>query len=184
MKNCREVWLKEGLLALAKVGPQALTVEIMCRRMGVTKGSFYHHFKNRQDYIENILKLWEEENTSRLIDITEENTGIRDRLNALLKLIFEIPKDREMAVRALALYDRTARKYQVKIDTERRAYLLSLNKKFTKNSKEAELFSTIDYAWYIGIMSILPEISQSKLSEIIKMYKMLKQSYIESKKGG
>jgi len=183
-KRDKEAWLREGILALAKVGPQSLTVEIMCQRMGVTKGSFYHHFKNRQDYVEEILKLWEEENTSRLISITETKHGTEAKLDALLKLVYEIPKDREIAIRALALYDPVARKHQERIDIERQAYLSNLNKAFFTDIKEAELLATIDYAWYLGIISIFPEISKSKLHKIIDTYKMIKQLYMRAKIGG
>jgi AcrR family transcriptional regulator len=182
-KRDKEAWLREGLLALAQVGPQSLTVDIMCQRMGVTKGSFYHHFKNRQDYVEEILKFWEEENTSRLVNIADTQQGTEEKLDVLLKLVYEIPKDLEIAIRALALYDSVARQYQERIDTRRQAYLLSLNKAFFADSQEAELLATIDYAWYLGLLSILPEISKPKLQKLIDSYKMIKRLYMKAKSG-
>jgi AcrR family transcriptional regulator len=179
----KEAWLREGLLALAQVGPQALTVDIMCKRLGVTKGSFYHHFKNRQEYVEEILKLWEDENTSRLIGAAETQVGIEEKTNTLLNLVFTIPKEREKAVRALALYDPIARQAQERIDAERQAYLKNLNQHFMADSAEAELLATIDYAWFLGIISILPEISKSKLQKITQTYKVMKQLYVKTKNG-
>jgi AcrR family transcriptional regulator len=180
-KITKETWLTEGLLALAEVGPHALTVDFMCQRLAVTKGSFYHHFKNRQDYVEEILKLWEEENTSRLIGLAEANQGIQTKIDALLKLVYEIPPDREIAVRALALYDPLARRYQERIDQKRQAYLLDLNRHFFKDAKEAELLAAIDYAWFLGLISIFPRIKKPHLSQIIATYKQMKFSFMHTR---
>jgi AcrR family transcriptional regulator len=183
-KRSKEAWLREGLTVLAQVGPQSLTIDIICQRMGVTKGSFYHHFKNRQDYIKGILKLWEEENTSRLIETAETQSDIESKLDALVKLVYEIPRYHEMAVRAFALYDPVAHKYQESIDSKRQAYLLKLNQLFFKDREKAQLLATLDYAWFLGIISVIPEISKTKLQKIINIYKEMKRSYLKANSGG
>jgi AcrR family transcriptional regulator len=41
-------WLEEGMAILEDLGAEALTIETLTNRLGVTKGSFYHHFTSYQ----------------------------------------------------------------------------------------------------------------------------------------
>jgi CubicO group peptidase (beta-lactamase class C family)/AcrR family transcriptional regulator len=57
----REDWLRAARLALLRRGPHAVRVEPLARSLGVTKGSFYWHFKDRRELLETLLREWEEE---------------------------------------------------------------------------------------------------------------------------
>lgn len=48
-------------LALLRGGVQAVRVEKMARDIGVTKGSFYWHFKDRGELLEALITEWEAE---------------------------------------------------------------------------------------------------------------------------
>ena len=50
MRLSRESWLQQALEILAE-DPQHLRVDEVARRLGVSKGSFYWHFKNRSDFV-------------------------------------------------------------------------------------------------------------------------------------
>jgi AcrR family transcriptional regulator len=50
-------WLKDAILLLAKEGFTALTVDGIAARIGVTRGSFYHHFKSRQSLVKKMLEI-------------------------------------------------------------------------------------------------------------------------------
>lgn len=54
-------WLQIGLDALRDDGPSGLTLEALTRRAKRTKGSFYHHFKDQQAFIRDMLALWAEQ---------------------------------------------------------------------------------------------------------------------------
>ena len=49
-------WLKAARLALLHRGPDAVRVEPLARGLGVTKGSFYWHFKDRNALLEALLR--------------------------------------------------------------------------------------------------------------------------------
>ena len=57
----RKDWLRAARLALRKGGPEAVRVEKLARELAVTKGSFYWHFKDREELLEALLQEWEEE---------------------------------------------------------------------------------------------------------------------------
>ena len=57
----RESWMRAARLVLLKRGPHRISVEGLARTLGVTKGSFYWHFRDRGDLLESLLREWEEE---------------------------------------------------------------------------------------------------------------------------
>jgi CubicO group peptidase (beta-lactamase class C family)/AcrR family transcriptional regulator len=87
----KDDWLKAARLALLHKGPDGVRVEPLAKELGVTKGSFYWHFKDRNHLLEALLREWEEET-----DILLENLGELDPHRALEK-IFEEVKRRTLA---------------------------------------------------------------------------------------
>jgi AcrR family transcriptional regulator len=57
----RDDWLRAARLALLKGGAEAVRVAKLARGLGVTKGSFYWHFKDRDELLELLLREWESE---------------------------------------------------------------------------------------------------------------------------
>lgn len=51
-------WLKTGLELLSESGPEAIRIDRICKRMQLTKGSFYHHFKGIEDYTDKLAAYW------------------------------------------------------------------------------------------------------------------------------
>jgi AcrR family transcriptional regulator len=54
-------WLRAARLALIRGGPDAVRVEPLARDLKVTKGSFYWHFRDRDQLLEALLCEWEGE---------------------------------------------------------------------------------------------------------------------------
>lgn len=63
----REDWIAAALQALADDGPASVAVERLAARLGTTKGSFYWHFKDREELIAETLAAWEREETDAQI---------------------------------------------------------------------------------------------------------------------
>ena len=59
-------WEKEALELIAEQGVQALAIEPLARRMGITKGSFYWHFSGRGALLDQALQRWEEHDSRNL----------------------------------------------------------------------------------------------------------------------
>ncbi len=58
MSRSQEDWIEAAWIALGEGGVEAVRVERLARKLGVTKGSFYWHFKDRQDLINALLDRW------------------------------------------------------------------------------------------------------------------------------
>jgi AcrR family transcriptional regulator len=59
MTDNREKWIKEGYSLFAKEGPDGIQVERLARIIGVNKSGFYHHFGDREGYLEELTKYHE-----------------------------------------------------------------------------------------------------------------------------
>ena len=122
-RRTKAEWIDHAFDALCDGGIDALRVEPLARRLGVTKGSFYHHFADRRALHLALLDSWEQLGTSAIIDAVEGRAADpRLRLRALLDVVFG-PNPRsdaiESAIRAWAATDAVAAKATERVDGRR-----------------------------------------------------------------
>jgi len=67
-------WVQTGFRILAEDGIKALTIDRLCRRLGVTRGSFYWHFSDMRAYRRALLDTW--------AAVRDEDRGFFDALAA------------------------------------------------------------------------------------------------------
>ena len=79
-----EDWVLAAVRAIEERGVEAVAVEPLAKKLGVTKGSFYWHFGNRGALLEATLERWEDECTEAVIAVTERIADPRERLGRLL----------------------------------------------------------------------------------------------------
>jgi len=80
-------WAREALELIAEQGVQALAVEPLARRMGITKGSFYWHFSSRDALLQRALSRWEEHDSRNLNSALGEIDHPRDRLVSFFRRV-------------------------------------------------------------------------------------------------
>ena len=76
-------WMQAARLALLNGGPEAVRVEKLARNLKVTKGSFYWHFKDRDEILEALLREWEEETSTIAAEALSQRTP-REALSIIL----------------------------------------------------------------------------------------------------
>jgi AcrR family transcriptional regulator len=83
----RQEWLRAARLALLRGGPGEVRVERLACDLRVTKGSFYWHFKDREELLELLLREWEDE----FPDMISQVHGRRgqEAFESLLRLVVE-----------------------------------------------------------------------------------------------
>ncbi|HVK21386.1 MAG TPA: TetR/AcrR family transcriptional regulator [Actinokineospora sp.] len=90
----RTDWITAALTALAEGGVSAVAVDPLAKRLDVTRGSFYWHFKSRDDLLLSALEWWEQEGTASVIDRVGHLTDPWERLRALFHIaLTEDPTD-------------------------------------------------------------------------------------------
>lgn len=71
----RDRWVDEGLALLVDGGPDAVRVEVLAKRIGVTKGGFYGYFSDRQALLEAMLDRWRKDSIDDVLAAVEEAGG-------------------------------------------------------------------------------------------------------------
>jgi AcrR family transcriptional regulator len=158
-------WLDAGLVLLAEQGAPAVTIERLTERLGLSKGSFYHHFKGMSGYRTALLGHFETERTTRFMEQAEEARD--DRLGALLKLVLAPGPGLglEIAVRAWALQDAEVRAAQERVDRARTEYLKQLCRGLGA-AVDPDRFAQLLYLILIGAEQVLPPIGRNELRDI------------------
>ena len=81
---CAEDWAEAALEAIGWHGVQGVAVEPIARDLGVTKGSFYWHFANRDALLLAALKLWESRETDDVLARASHEADPAARLKRLI----------------------------------------------------------------------------------------------------
>ena len=80
-------WEQAAVELIGEKGVQALAIEPLARRMGITKGSFYWHFSSRESLLERALHRWEEHDSRNLSRSLGEIDEPRDRLISFFRRV-------------------------------------------------------------------------------------------------
>ncbi len=78
-------WEQQALILIAEKGIRAVAVESLAARMGVTKGSFYWHFLNRESLLEQSLIRWEKHDAANLHTSLSAIDDPRERLRSFFR---------------------------------------------------------------------------------------------------
>lgn len=123
----REDWVAAALGLLAGSGVEAVRVEPLAKRLGVTKGSFYWHFSDRAALLAAVLAAWERRATLAIIAEVDAAGGpAGERLLALLRLAIGADGRLDRRVRAWAMDDAAAAAVLRRVDRRRVGYLRRL----------------------------------------------------------
>ena len=165
----RDDWLAAGFELLKERGAGALTIDRLTHRLGVTKGSFYHHFPSRAELSRALLEAWERRLTEELIEASRGGRGFAERNRRLTQLGFELfDPELETAVRAWALQDPLAREVQERVDRRRLGYLEELYGLIAPEDLAREL-ALIRYAFSIGAQQLLPPPPADRYANVFKI---------------
>lgn len=127
-----EDWIAAAFRRLGQGGIAAVRAEVVARDLGVSKGSFYWHFRNLPDLKSRMLAHWQAEATDRIVAMAETGATPRDRLERLVDLAtsdLDAPYGgyaTEAAIRDWARSDPAAGAAQAAADAARLAYLRQL----------------------------------------------------------
>ncbi len=125
-------WIDAAFEMLAEGGIDAVRVDPLAKRLGVTRGSFYWHFKDREALHQAMLKEWRKRASYQIGSRIESRTSAPDeRLKQTLALPNSTPRSKraaaiELAIRLWAQRDANAAKAVQHIDRVRLKYYAQL----------------------------------------------------------
>jgi AcrR family transcriptional regulator len=133
-------WLDAAMKALVSEGIEKVKIERLARALGVTKGSFYWHFKSRRDLLQSLLVYYHDVCTVPVIDAIRKLDLSPAELLAELERIVEDSDlyEFERAIYSWSLWDPRARKFMRETVNRRMAFVLGLFKKAGFKGDEAE----------------------------------------------
>ena len=150
----RNRWIEEGLSALADGGPDAVRIEPLAQALGVSKGGFYWHFKDRQALLEEMLDTWERTWVDEVIEAVEaREEDARSRLRRLFALAAasggELLKV-ELAIRNWARRDDAVAQRLRQVDNRRMDYMRSLFGAFCEDNDDVEVRCLLTFSLFVG----------------------------------
>ena len=126
-RQSKKSWLDAALQALASGGVDKVRVESLAKNLGVTKGSFYWHFKDREQFLDELLNFWAEQSTQTVITNPNYPTDSKERVRAVAEDIVRRDLGKmDPHIRSWTQYDKRRGKVVAKIDKMRFEFLRDL----------------------------------------------------------
>lgn len=174
--TARQRWLDEGLVVLAEEGEAGLRIDRLAARLGLTKGSFFHHFGGAAGYRSALLEAYEQR---RLEAMTAAITARRDAgTRATLAWLTDLATgdddsirraELDLAVRAWASSDPEARAVQARIDAAVIDALQETWRPVVESDAAARTAALVPYLVSLGAAMTVPPISPHELRDVYEL---------------
>lgn len=168
----REDWIDAALKALAEGGPDAVRVETLAAGLGVSKGGFYWHFKNRQALLDESLDFWEKGGTEDVVGLLEdEPVDGREKLRRIFAMapsageMFEV----DLALRDWARRDKNIRKLMHRVNQRRMNFLRAQFGDFCSDEKDVEARSMLAYSLMVGSYFISARHGKRSRADVVQL---------------
>ena len=163
----RENWIDFALQRLTEEGIDKVTITGLARELSVTKGSFYWHFKDRDDLLQAMLVRWEETGSKLVFGEVERVGGdaVR-RLKHLSDIVIRRYGDQlnlELALRDWGRKDLKIANILRQEDEKRIDYISGLFVEIYGDVKVAEAKAWLLFSLFVGeIIIAAPMKEQSR----------------------
>jgi AcrR family transcriptional regulator len=147
----QEDYFREALAVLGDYGSEALTIAVLCERLDITKGSFYHHFGGMPGFVTQLLEFWEREHSERLIKISKAQPDPTLRITTLTELGVGLPHSSEAAIRAWGRSSPEVADVTARVDKRRERHLVDAVSALGIDRPRARLLARIALSILIGV---------------------------------
>lgn len=154
---------------LVNSGIGTVSVEQLASRLGVTRGSFYHHFGDREELLRAMLEHWVQHWTYAVRD--EIAALALDPETTLLALMRAIRKrgaaDYDAPFRAWALHDPLAREVVQQVDETRLQFIQSLFKALGFTGLDAENRARLFLYYQVAAPAMFTQLSPKRDEQLL-----------------
>jgi AcrR family transcriptional regulator len=148
----RDAWLRKALDVLFALGISQVKVEVLARKLKLTKGSFYWHFKNRDDLLRSMVDWWREQQLSFIARLASERVADpASQIRAVIDFTQHTEDSRhDIAMREFARFNKWAAQAVATVDQQRVDYLAQLFRAAEFTDEEALLRARALYFYQVG----------------------------------
>ncbi len=158
-------WINTGLRTLATDGATALKVGAMATAMGVSRGSFYWHFKGFADFRAQLLLSWRDRTVDQVIREFEDDRAGQGRLRRLVKRAFFGKRGLDRAIRIWAADETEVAAMVATVDARRVAYMAELLIAAGVDAGQAQPRAAFVYWAYLG-QAIVMDPANAAIDEV------------------
>jgi AcrR family transcriptional regulator len=173
MPASKQDWLQQGLKTLERQGLPGLTIDNLAGELGLTKGSFYHHFKNSRDFEDQLVDFWAEQYLSTATSVPLEEGDPLALLDTIMAEAFAPATEPEIAIRAWAYQDERVRAHVERVDAVRRQFLQQVFERLTPDPARAHCMADMLFSMLIGSLTALPRLPVERVMELYNEFKRL-----------
>jgi AcrR family transcriptional regulator len=166
-------WIDFGLTALAREGSDALKADVLARKLGVSRGSFYWHFADLDAFHARVIAHWKQVATEGIIADIERYRSRDERLDALLRHAFGHGAAIEIRMRAWAETNGAAAQALDRIDRRRRGYIERLLIDAGIPPREAATRTQVLYWAYLGAALSRSRLTGTRLDRMVAEFKAI-----------
>lgn len=166
MRVTRQDWISTGLLLLEQDGHNAISAERLARRLGVTRGSFYHHFTNTDEFTDALLQQWFTGHTVEMLDRASHPSPVQE-LDNLIDLTFSMSIELENAIRAWARTHPHVASVMARVELLRIAKLEALYTAISGDPAKGKIFAQIAYYGLVGAAHAMPPLDKGALRKVV-----------------
>lgn len=166
----RDRWINEGLLVLKEEGIAGVRIDRLAARLGLTKGSFHHHFDSAGDFRRSLLERFELDAIRRM----EDAAGSLDRVSpqrVLVDASAQVSDDAAMeaAIRGWATQDEAAKASVRRVDAARLKTLTTVWESVAPTEALARSAAMIPYLILIGASVAVPRPTEHELHDVFDL---------------
>jgi len=165
----RESFFTAAFALLAQEGFPGVTAAGLCQRLGVTRGSFYHHFGSFEIFIKDLTAHWQRLYTDNLVAMAQEERGpLGEQLHAFVHMAASLPHEVEIALRVWGTMNHEVREAVAHVDQLR---IVGLADALTANGFErvvAQQYSRLSIAALIGAQLSVTPLTEDYLNELLE----------------
>jgi len=166
-------WIDFALTTLAREGFDALKADVLARRIGVSRGSFYWHFRDLGTFHTGVIAQWRQLATEAIIAGLERHESREQRLDALLRRGFGHDAVLEIRMRTWADNNAEAARALKDIDRRRREYLERLLVEAGISPPLAATRAQVLYWTYLGAAVSRSRLTGERLDRIVAELKQI-----------
>ncbi|WP_419402881.1 TetR/AcrR family transcriptional regulator [Mycobacteroides abscessus] len=163
----KDQYFEFALGVLATSGSGGLNIGVLCRGLGVTSGSFYHHFGNWQGFVEALLGFWANRQVTFLKEVRFGTGSSEADVEKLRDLAVNLHHSAEAAIRAWGANEERVRDALLRVDESRRKTVRKAIRGVIADPEVATLLASLGMSILVGYQQLSASGQGGNIAELL-----------------